>query len=311
MSHFKIYDWMMGDGLKLKGCELLLYGLIYSYTINGKTLYEKEEALACRFSYSREHICRSIRVLLAKGYIDRLGRHPGAETYDYIVSQSVLDQLDTIDNISHTGVNFHHIPNEEKVSSLSDKISHNNKMEINEIDKGDTAPSLKFDNPDVQEKWEVLLKSVKWKRRTYESLSETAKKISAYPPELAIRMISHTIEGDYPMVYDPSPDMIAKAKKEASSQIGQTQTNPNVIIEDDILFGKLYSIIPERYRLEAVGPNQRRRRALSCMSDSCRSIIHIYYPSTMKDWITREKTMIETTLSEVGLKTEFHYYEDK
>ena len=59
MPSFLIEDWMMSDGLKLKGCELFLYALIHSYTKAGKTMFESEQSLGERFGYSRRNVVRS------------------------------------------------------------------------------------------------------------------------------------------------------------------------------------------------------------------------------------------------------------
>lgn len=315
MASFIIDDKMMHGGLGLKGCELLLFGLILSYTKLGKTLYQKEETIASRFGYSREHISRSMKSLLDKGFIIRLGRHPKAESFEYVINQSILDTYDTYiqgDIISQPIVNLDHIHKGENITQQSDVMAHNYLNNITEIREGDTAaPSIvHFDNPTLDEKWAALLKSAKWRRRTSESLAEAEKKLKSYAPELAILMITNTIEGDYPKIYDPSPEMIAKVHNMTSSSKAKTQIDSDMFKEDDTLFGKIYCIIPEIYRAVAIGQSKQRRRALSFMTNTSKSVIKVFYPSGMKDWIDEKKTTIEKTLSVEGLTTEFQYVED-
>lgn len=83
MSSFLIEDWMMSDGLKLKGCELFLYALIHSYTKAGKTMFESEQSLGERFGYSRRNVGRALESLRRRGLIIRRNKHPGRQSYDY------------------------------------------------------------------------------------------------------------------------------------------------------------------------------------------------------------------------------------
>lgn len=118
MSSFLIEDWMLEGGLNLKGCELLLYALIWSYSRKGKQMYESEQSLAERFGYSRKQIGLALGSLCRKGYIEKLSKHKGLQSFDYrcnISSQQAVTKLP--------------IGMTQNVSSGRHKSSHNNSMD--------------------------------------------------------------------------------------------------------------------------------------------------------------------------------------
>ena len=71
MASFLIDDSMMRQGLNLKGCELLLFALIFSFSKKGLTMYESELSLSERLPYSREQIGKSLASLLSQGLVIR------------------------------------------------------------------------------------------------------------------------------------------------------------------------------------------------------------------------------------------------
>lgn len=124
-----IEEFMLEPGLKLKGCALLLYALIYSYTINNMEMYEKEESLAKRLCYSREVVGKTLNKLVQNGLIIRKsGLHMPGYTHVYV---AVLN-LAGCDKMSHPHVIKHHIGMREKVTSACEKKSHDNKTDIKE-----------------------------------------------------------------------------------------------------------------------------------------------------------------------------------
>lgn len=118
MSSFLIEDWMVGSGLNLKGCELILYALIWSYSRKGKQMYESEQSLAARFGYSRKQIGLALDGLCRKGLVEKLSKHKGLQSYDYrcnISSQQAATKL-------LTGMT-------QNVAPARDKSSHNNTID--------------------------------------------------------------------------------------------------------------------------------------------------------------------------------------
>ena len=123
---FYIYDFMLGPGLKLKGCALLLYAKIYSYTINGQEMFEGVESLAKRFNYTREFVGKSLKELSAAGLIIRCEhRHQPGNTYSYIANLSAL----RCEFNSHPNENKVHVSMRTKFTSPREISSHDNKRD--------------------------------------------------------------------------------------------------------------------------------------------------------------------------------------
>ena len=90
MSDFVVYGWMLGRGLGLKGCELLIFGLVVSYSRKGKVLFESEQSLSDYTGYSKRSIRTALKNLVAQGLIVRSDtQHPKYQTFDYTISDEV------------------------------------------------------------------------------------------------------------------------------------------------------------------------------------------------------------------------------
>ena len=91
MAGFRIEDWMMGGGLGLKGCELLVFAIIFSYSRGSGQFFGSEGSLALRTGYSRKQIGEALERLRAKGLLVRSGeKHPERQTYDYMIEPERL-----------------------------------------------------------------------------------------------------------------------------------------------------------------------------------------------------------------------------
>lgn len=94
MTSFLIDDSMMRSGLDLKGCELLLFALISSFSRKGLTMYESEQSLSEHFPYSRVQIGKVLCSLVAKGYVIRSdAKHPHRQSYDYSVNFKKVQEI--------------------------------------------------------------------------------------------------------------------------------------------------------------------------------------------------------------------------
>lgn len=78
-EYFTVYDWMITD-LRLKGSELLLYAIIYSFCKDGETMVTGLEYLANRTAMTTFHVCRCLNSLQRKKYINKEIKE-GQKTY--------------------------------------------------------------------------------------------------------------------------------------------------------------------------------------------------------------------------------------
>ena len=121
-----IYDFMLGSGLKLKGCALLLYARIYRYTINGQEMFESEETLSRWMDFTREVVGRNLRKLTAAGLIIRREyRHNPGRTCAFVTNLDYLKR----EKISHPNGRKSHISMGDNLTFECDKKSHNNKRD--------------------------------------------------------------------------------------------------------------------------------------------------------------------------------------
>lgn len=98
MSSFIVADWMMGKGLGLKGCELLIFAMIVSYSRKGKTLFVSEQSLAEYTGYTKRHISNALKNLRARGLIvQSRGKHSKYLTNEYTVDDEVKRKYFNVD----------------------------------------------------------------------------------------------------------------------------------------------------------------------------------------------------------------------
>ena len=87
MPGFLIEDWMMNERLGLKGNDLLIYALIYSFTRKGGTMFESETSLSGKFGLSRKQVGKILRKLTDDGFVIRSdSKHSGLQSYDYMTN---------------------------------------------------------------------------------------------------------------------------------------------------------------------------------------------------------------------------------
>lgn len=81
---------MLGRDLGLNKCELVILGLVFSYSRTGMTMYKSEQSLADYAGVSKRTVCTAIQKLMDQGLIVRSKeKHPKYRTYEYTVSEEV------------------------------------------------------------------------------------------------------------------------------------------------------------------------------------------------------------------------------
>lgn len=72
-------------------CELVIFGLVFSYSRTGMTMYKSEQSLADYANVSKRTVCTAIKKLMDQGLIVRSKeKHPKYRTYEYTVSDEVM-----------------------------------------------------------------------------------------------------------------------------------------------------------------------------------------------------------------------------
>lgn len=111
MSGFYIHDSMLVGGLDLKGCDLLIFAVVHSYTAAGKETYSIS-SISERLGYDRSHVARVLGKLEREGFVicTALSETPGKE------KRYKVSACNTQENGSN-GVR-------EKVAVRCDKFTH-------------------------------------------------------------------------------------------------------------------------------------------------------------------------------------------
>ena len=131
MSDFVVYEWMLGKELDLNKCELVILGLVFSYSRKGMTMYKSEQSLADYAGVTKRTVCTAIKKLMDRGLIVRKEeRRPKYRTYEYTVSDEVRRKYLYKDgeNISPTSVKKLHQEQGKFFTGPGEKTSLNNIM---------------------------------------------------------------------------------------------------------------------------------------------------------------------------------------
>ena len=129
MSDFVVYEWMLGRKLDLNKCELVILGLVFSYSRTGMTMYKSEQSLADYAGVTKRTVCTAIKKLMDQGLIVRSKeKHPKYRTYEYTVSEEVKRDYFNKDgeNISPMSVKKLHQEQSKIFTDAGEKTSHNN-----------------------------------------------------------------------------------------------------------------------------------------------------------------------------------------
>ena len=142
---FLVENWMMGEGLHLKGCELLVFAYAYSYHRKGKSLFVSEGKLGEMICYSRRNVGAALDRLCEKQLLLRTGKkQPGHQTYTYSVNENQLRNYFTssCEKTSQLDVKKLHTQVGKKVTPTCNLSSHNNDMDKpihNPLDRANTT----------------------------------------------------------------------------------------------------------------------------------------------------------------------------
>ena len=142
---FLVENWMMGDGLHLKGCELLVFAYAYSYHRKGKSLFVSEGNLGKMIDYSRRYVGIAIDRLCEKQLLIRSEeKHPEYQTYTYSINAERVRSFFSpgCEESSQGDAKKVRTQVGRKVTPTCNLSSHNNDMDKpihNPLDREDTS----------------------------------------------------------------------------------------------------------------------------------------------------------------------------
>ena len=124
-----VENWMMGEGLGLKGIELLVFAHAFSYYRQGKEMFISEGNLGAMIGHSRKHVGAALGRLCEKRLLIRSKtKHPGHQTYSYSVCEEEVRRFVTPGCDKRSQQDETKRPTEmgKKVTPTCNLSSHNN-----------------------------------------------------------------------------------------------------------------------------------------------------------------------------------------
>ena len=260
---------MMGGGLGLKNLNLLLYALVYGFWSNGREMFQSCSTIAKLTGYTREAVTRSLNELEEAKFIVRLPLKGRYGNNYYTINETTLNEtLSTrcdetaqvtqvrCDETAQVPVIIPHNEVCENRTGACDNTAHNPIIHKETNEKGDMntteVPPLPLNCSNDEEcvrLWKIIVTSSKWASRSEEALAEATKVLADQPVAVCRLMLAHTVEGDYPRIYEPTDEMKQKAKSikprcaEMSHLVKASPDN----VDKDVL-GKLHPHFPDELK---------------------------------------------------------------
>ena len=187
--YFVIQDWMI-TALHLKGCELLVYAVVFGYSQKGAGCYfGSAAALAESLGVSRQTIVSTFKSLTERGLLIKTDDyHAGVHTCAYSANLGLLKNF--------TGC--------QEILQDSQKILHNNKIDSKKDNNitpsiiNNTSPfTLPFEGKEFADTWELLTQQPKWRKKSRAALEMSLKKLAGYTEREAVQMMQNTIANDW------------------------------------------------------------------------------------------------------------------
>lgn len=272
-----LHDFMMGGGLQLKNLNLLIYALVYNFWSNGREMYQSCSSVAGLIGCTREAVNRSLEELERYNYIIRLSQKGRYGNHYYTINPKTLEEKlaarcdETAqlrcDETAQGGVMIPHREVCENRTGRCDETAHNNIIIKEKEIKGDKntegypLPLNCFLDEECKRLWSIILSSSKWAGRSEEALAEAAKVLADQPVEVCRLMLTHTIEGDYPRIYEPTSEMIRRAKSKSPRCAEISHLVTTSCHDDDIdkeVLSRLHPHFPANLKERIYGQNGGR-----------------------------------------------------
>ena len=209
----------MITALHLKGCELLVYAVVYGFSQKGAGCYfGSAAALAETLGVSRQTIISTFKSLTERGLLIKTDDyHAGVHTCAYAVNLDLSNNFTGCQEI---------LQDSQKILQDSQKILHNNKIDskINNKDNNitpsiinNTSPFvLPFEGKEFADTWELLTQQPKWRKKSRAALEMSLKKLATYPERIAVRMMQNTIANDWQGLFPLKAEDEKREAREAS-----------------------------------------------------------------------------------------------
>lgn len=232
--YFVIQDWMI-TALHLKGCELLVYAVVFGYSQKGAGCYfGSAAALAETLGVSRQTIISTFKSLTERGLLIKTDDyHAGVHTCAYAVN------LDLSNNF--TGCQETLQGCKEILQGGSQKTLHNNKSIDNKIDN--IIPP--YNTPQFIEIWKTLCRQPKWRGKSHDAIQAQADYLRGFSEDTAIKMMQNSIRNGWQGLFP-----LKAGEDNAPRETAQSRAHDKVaaLVREQGITIKALGISPENYK---------------------------------------------------------------
>lgn len=232
--YFVIQDWMI-TALHLKGCELLVYAVVFGYSQKGAGCYfGSAAALAESLGVSRQTIISTFKSLTERGLLIKTDDyHAGVHTCAYAVN------LDLSNNF--TGCQETLQGCKEILQGGSQKTLHNNKSIDNKIDN--IIPP--YNTPQFIEIWKTLCRQPKWRGKSRDAIQAQADYLRGFSEDTAIKMMQNSIRNGWQGLFP-----LKAGEDNAPRETAQSRAHDKVaaLVREQGITIKALGISPENYK---------------------------------------------------------------
>lgn len=232
--YFVIQDWMI-TALHLKGCELLVYAVVFGYSQKGAGCYfGSAAALAESLGVSRQTIVSTFKSLTERGLLIKTDDyHAGVHTCAYAVN------LDLSNNF--TGCQETLQGCKEILQGGSQKTLHNNKSIDNKIDN--IIPP--YNTPQFIEIWKTLCRQPKWRGKSRDAIQAQADYLRGFSEDTAIKMMQNSIRNGWQGLFP-----LKAGEDNAPRETAQSRAHDKVaaLVREQGITIKALGISPENYK---------------------------------------------------------------
>ena len=225
----------MITALHLKGCELLVYAVVFGYSQKGAGCYfGSAAALAETLGVSRQTIVSTFKSLTERGLLIKTDDyHAGVHTCAYAVN------LDLSNNF--TGCQETLQGCKEILQGGSQKTLHNNKSIDNKIDN--IIPP--YNTPQFIEIWKTLCRQPKWRGKSRDAIQAQADYLRGFSEDTAIKMMQNSIRNGWQGLFP-----LKAGEDNAPRETAQSRAHDKVaaLVREQGITIKALGISPENYK---------------------------------------------------------------
>lgn len=225
----------MITALHLKGCELLVYAVVFGYSQKGAGCYfGSAAALAETLGVSRQTIISTFKSLTERGLLIKTDDyHAGVHTCAYAVN------LDLSNNF--TGCQETLQGCKEILQGGSQKTLHNNKSIDNKIDN--IIPP--YNTPQFIEIWKTLCRQPKWRGKSRDAIQAQADYLRGFSEDTAIKMMQNSIRNGWQGLFP-----LKAGEDNAPRETAQSRAHDKVaaLVREQGITIKALGISPENYK---------------------------------------------------------------